>query len=108
MESLGTMIEVRQEGETLVLTPQRDLRQLDYAQIEQESEGMFWLIDDPSIQGVVVDLGRTDYFASAALGLFTRIWRRMKGRGGRMALCNVSAQEKDILTLAGLDRMWPI
>jgi anti-anti-sigma factor len=65
-------------------------------------------MDDPSIRNVVVDFGKTGYFGSTALGLFVQLWQRVRGRDGRIAFCNVSADEQDVLAVTRLGRVWPV
>ncbi len=102
------MIEVERQGDTLVLTPREDLRELDDREIEAEGEDLLRLADAPAVKNVVVDLSRTDSFGSTALGLLARLWKRVQARGGRLALCNVSAHEAEIMEVAGLTCFWPI
>jgi anti-anti-sigma factor len=104
----AAIIEVERRGNTLVLTPQRDLRELDYRDIEAEEADLLRLAEDPSVTAVVVDWGRTDYFGSTAVGLFAQLRGRLRRRGGRIAFCNVSAHEAELLTVTGLARLWPV
>jgi stage II sporulation protein AA (anti-sigma F factor antagonist) len=108
MNTATRMIEVELQGDTLVLTPQGDLRELDYQEIEAEGEELLRLAEDPAVKNVVVDFARTDYFGSTALGLFARLWKRVRARGGRMALCNVSAHESQIMAVTRLASFWPV
>ncbi len=108
MNTATRIIEVEREGDTLVLTPQEDLRELEYREIVSEGEELLWLVEDPSIKNVVVDLGRTDYFGSTALGLLAQLRQRMRARGGRMALCHVSPHEAEILAITRLAGFWSI
>jgi anti-anti-sigma factor len=96
------------EGETVIVTPTEDLRELDFAEIGAGAEEVLALLGRTPARNVVVDLRRTDYYGSTALGFFVRVWKRVRGRGGRMAWCNVSAHEEEILRLARLDRLWPV
>jgi anti-anti-sigma factor len=102
------MIEVDRRGDTLVLTPQEDLHGLDYPAVEAEGEELLRLAEDPAVKNVVVDCGRTDYLGSTPPGLFAQLWKRVGGRGGRMAFCNVSAHEAEIMTATGLAKFWPV
>jgi anti-anti-sigma factor len=61
-----------------------------------------------SVKQVVLDFHETDYFGSTAVGFFLRLWKQLRGRGGRLAFCNVSEHERDILQVTGFDRLWPI
>jgi anti-anti-sigma factor len=103
------LIVVERQGDTLVLTAKRDLRELEFQQIgEEQEEVLHRLTSDPSLLNVVVDFDRTDYFGSSAVGMFTRLWKLVRGRGGRMAFCNLSPHEEDILGAVGLIGLWPI
>jgi anti-anti-sigma factor len=102
------LIEVERQGETLVLAPREDLGELAYREIAAEEKGLMQLADDPAVKSVVVDCVRTDSFGLTALGLFSRLWQRVRAGGGRMAFCNVSAREAEIMEAMRLIRFWPI
>jgi stage II sporulation protein AA (anti-sigma F factor antagonist) len=108
MTGTDELIDVERLGETLVLTPLRDLRELDYEAIEREQRELLLLLRAaPSICNVVMDFAHTDYFGSSALSLLVRLWRVVQGRGGRMALCHVSAHESEILQVTRLASILP-
>jgi anti-anti-sigma factor len=102
------IFEVDRLGGVFVLEPQQDLHELDCREIAAEGEEVLRLASDPSVEGVVVDFGRTDAFGSSALELLVRLWRRMRDRDGCMALCNVSDHENEILEATGLADFWPV
>ncbi len=109
MDTTSKLIEVERQGDTLVLTPRRDLRELEFEEIEAEwAEVLSRLEHEPHGWSAVVDFGHTDYFGSTALGMLTRLWQWLRARGGRMALCHLSAHEREILTITGLIGLWPI
>jgi anti-anti-sigma factor len=108
MSTATRMIEVERRGDTLVLTPQQDLRELDFQEIEAEGEELLRLAEDPSVRNVVVDLGRTDYFGSTALGLLAQLHQRVRTRRSRMALCNASAHESQIMAVTRLTGFWSV
>jgi anti-anti-sigma factor len=99
------IFEIEKVGEVIVLSPWRDLRELEYSTIEAE---LCRLANEPSVTRVVVDLGRTDYFGSTALGMLTVLCGHVEGRGGRIAFCNLSEHEREILALTGLTEVWPV
>ena len=107
MDTSSGMIEVERRGNTLVLTPQTDLRELESQEIEQEMEAILRLMKwDSAVRNVVVDFGHTDYFGSTALGFLVRLRQQVRERNGRMAFCNVSAHEEDILDASKLSGLW--
>jgi anti-anti-sigma factor len=85
-----------------------DLPELDFQRIEEGAETILHLLDGPGIKNVVLDFHKTDYYGSTALGFFPKLWKRVRVRNGRMAFCNVSDHEKEILQVTKLDDLWPI
>jgi anti-anti-sigma factor len=108
MSTTTRLIEVERRGDTLVLTPRKNLRELEYREIEAEGEELLEMANDTAVRNLVADFALTDYFGSSALGLFARLWKRVRARGGRMAFCNVSAHEAEIMEVTGLTRFWPV
>jgi len=42
------------------------------------------------------------------LGFFVKHWMRVRRQNERMAFCNVSGHEKEILQFTQLSHLWPI
>jgi anti-anti-sigma factor len=95
-------------GDTLVVTALADLGELEYPQIESGARHVYDLLNDPSVRNTVLDFQQTAYYGSSALAFFVRLWKKVSTRHGRMAFCNLSHQEKEILRLTKLDSLWPI
>lgn len=100
------MLEMERDGETIVFTPVANLSEPE--EIELSMQEAFVVLNDPSINNLVIDFQKTDYFGSSTLGLFVRLWKIMKGRNGRMAFFNVSEHELEILQITRLDTLWSI
>jgi anti-anti-sigma factor len=105
---VGEVFEVEREGQTLILTPLRDLRELDYPEVEAGARAVLDLFRDGTVKNVVLDFHRTDYYGSTALGLFVRLWKRVRECDGRLAFCRVSDHEREILRVTHLDGLWPV
>ena len=103
-----SLFDVERDGEVVVLIPRGDLRESDYMDIESGARGLLDLVSAPEVKGVVLDFHRTDYYGSTALGFFLRLWKRVSSRGGRMAFCNLSVNEGEILAVTRLDTLWPV
>jgi anti-anti-sigma factor len=99
---------VQHEGDTLVLSLHADLREGLFWEIEHEAKPILDEFQDPALKNVVLDFAGTDLFGSSALGLFIRLDKRVKTRHGRMALCNLSEHQREILQVTKLDRLWPV
>jgi anti-anti-sigma factor len=102
------LFDIEQDGDVLVITPRTDLGESTYEGLDAGSHVILDRLAAAGIRGVVLDFSRTDYCGSTALGLFIRLWKRLCERGGRMAFCNVSEHEKEVLAVTRLDSLWPI
>jgi anti-anti-sigma factor len=108
MTAAAGAFEVELAGETLIVTPVMDLRELDYSGIEAGAREILDRLGNSTIKNVVLDFHKTDYYGSTALGFFVKLWKRVKERKGRMALCCLSEHEREILAVTKLDGVWPI
>src|SRR5262249_40401436 len=99
---------VEQDADTLILTPQRDLGELNFAQIEEGAQDVLRLLNDNSVKHIVLDFHKTDAYGSSALGFFLKLWKRVRTRNGQLAFCNVSPHELEILKLTRLDHVWAV
>ena len=102
------VFEVEPEGDTLIVVPAVDLRELDYQRIEAGAKTILERLNGSGVKNVVLDCHKTDYYGSTALAFFLKLWTRARKRNGRMAFCNVSAHEREILQATRLDHVWPI
>jgi anti-anti-sigma factor len=103
----GGIYKIEEAGDTIVVVPTVDLRELDYQGMEEGASKILDLLNGTGIKNVVLDFHKTDYYGSTALGFFVKLWKRVRVRNGRMAFCNVSAHEEEILQITNLDQMWP-
>lgn len=102
------IFEIEQQNDTIIVVPVVDLRELEYQRIEAGAKKILELLDGTGIKNVVLDFHKTDYYGTSALGVFLKLWKRVRMRSGRMVFCNVSDHEREILKIMNLDRMWPI
>ena len=102
------MFEVESEGDTLIVAPTGNLGEIDFQRIEASAKDVFDAMARSAAKNVVLDLGRMDYGGTTALSFFLRLWKRVQAAQGKMALCNVSAHELEILGITNLDDLWPI
>jgi len=108
MTAATKVFQLESEDQSLIVTAQADLHELDYKEIEAEAEDILSLLGDGTIKNVVLDFHKTDYYGSTALGFFVRLWKRVKERNGHMAFCGVSDREREILEVTNLAGIWPI
>ena len=108
MNNAEPVFKIEFQGDTLVLIPTRDLRELDYTSIASGSRAVLQTLESGSARNLVMDFAGTDSYGSTALAFFVRLWKRVSERGGKMAFCNLSDHEKEILAVTRLDHLWPI
>jgi anti-anti-sigma factor len=95
-------------GDVLVVIPQGDCSSLEAATLEAELRDILAQIRSSGTTGCVVDLERAPYFGSTMLGALIKLWRSMTVVQGRLALCNVSGAELDVLSATRLNTVWSI
>ena len=100
------VFEIEREGETIIVTPVVNLRELE--DVELKARAVVDVLSDLSIKNLVMDFQKTDYFGSTALALFVKFWKMVTDRNGCMAFCNLSEHEHEILNATKLDKLWPI
>jgi anti-anti-sigma factor len=108
MRTITSGLDLTQAEDTLIVTLVADLPEADYQRFELEAAEALNRLRDPSLRNVVVDLGATDDFGSAALRFFVQLGQMVRDHRGRMALCHASAHEVEVLRGAHLDGLWPI
>jgi len=96
------------EGRTLVVMPSGSLSSLAGQYFQPELDDLLEQLQQSELNNVVIDLGEVSYFGTIMLGTMHRLWRRVRDRDGRMALCNVSTLGHEILRVSGFDTLWPI
>ena len=100
--------EIERDGETLIVTPLINLRELEFPQIETGAKEILSLLASASVKNLIMDFKKTDYYGSTALGFFVKLWKRVRQRNGVMVFCNVSEHELEILKIMRLDGLWSV
>jgi anti-anti-sigma factor len=104
----SNLFDVQHIGQTLIVAPQRNLSEVDWKEIDAGMASVLDLLGTATVRNVVLDFHKTDYFGSTALGYFLKLWKRVREGKGRLAFCRLSNHEREILAVAGLDRLWPV
>jgi anti-anti-sigma factor len=90
----------------MILTPNADMGELDHEKITLGMKEIFEALERAQVKNLVLDFHKTTYYGSTALGFFVRLWKVVCTRKGRMAFCNLSDHEKEILEITKLDNLW--
>jgi anti-anti-sigma factor len=76
-------------------------------ELETELSSLLHRFADSDLKNVLVDFQRVPYFGSTMISILIRLNKMTRTRGGRMALCNLSATETEVLRVMKLHGQWP-
>jgi len=79
---------------------------LDSGTSNEFQERLLALIDGGE-KRLVIDLARIDYVSSAGLRAFLVGAKRLKGAGGKIALCSLKSNIKEVFDLSGFSSLFP-
>ena len=99
-------IETNRGRVILALMP--ELNEVPWADIERIGAELVSRLQDLPNPALLVDLCALNYMGSAQVALVVRLFKTVKERGGRMVVANRDAMVQEVLTLAGLDKLWTI
>ncbi len=94
--------------DTLIVIPLRDLGSFVGDEVGTELAGALEHLGRPAVKHVIVDLREISYFGSTMLGAINKLWKTAGQSGGRLAICNADARQREILGVTKLDTVWPI
>lgn len=106
--SLPKFFEAATDGSTLIVSSLGSLGSLAGEEIAYELTDLLEQFDKPELTRVVIDLQKASYFGTSMLQVMTALWKRVRAKGGRLALCNVSETGLEILHVTRFDTLWPI
>lgn len=97
---------IRQSGVTIVRAGP-DYASFDDPPMREFGEALLREAAEADPPRVVIDLAEVDYVGSAFFELLVRAWKRLKPRGGIMALCEAQPFFLEVLRTTRLDSLWP-
>ena len=95
--SMSIEIRIAREGEVPVVTM---TGRLDGFGAQQLDESLREIVPDDT-RSVILNLAGVDYLSSAGIRVFLRLKKRLKQRGGSLALANVREFPRNVLEMAG-------
>jgi anti-anti-sigma factor len=104
----ATVFDSQIQDATLIVATRSDVSTLAGEEIHAELPGLLNQLQSPEVKHVVFDLAKTSYFGSSLLGAMSALWGRVRSRGGKVAVCNVSKTGAEILHVSKFDTLWPI
>jgi anti-sigma B factor antagonist len=95
-------------GNVLIITPLFTFATFHEPHVASEWTGVQEQLDSPEMQNVIVDLGEIPYFGSTVLEWMAQMWKKMKAKGGQLAVARPSKIGREVLSAARMERLWGI
>ena len=90
-----------QEGNVVVLSPIGRIDSTTAAELERACDGHI----GNGATRILLDLAQTQYVSSAGLRVFLVVGKKLQKVGGRVALCSMLPLVREVLAIAGFDRI---
>ncbi len=85
-----------------------DKKILDESNIQIIGNQLFSLVDDDHRQKIVLDFTNVEYLSSAALGKLITMDKKVKASGGKLRLCAIRSDIKEVFKITRLDKLFQI
>lgn len=92
----------------VVVMPLRDVGSLAEEHVRCELDEVLAQVRESGVKNVVVDFSHLPYFGTAMLEVMLTIWRGVRGEAGKMAVCNASEMQREVLRISAFDSLWPL
>jgi len=96
---------VVREQPTLVIAVTEDVGSLEGPSLAGDLAEVMRVLESRERPRVVVDFRDHEYFGSAMLETLLRIWRAVRDRSGRIAVCGVSRFGHELLGVSHFDKL---
>jgi len=106
--STPKVLEFISDGSTLVVVPLGRVGSLAGEGVIAQLEELTKRLGASGLKHVVFDFEKVDYFGSSMLGAMHAVWKHVSTADGKMAVCNVSEVEREVLQVSRFDTLWPI
>ena len=100
-------LEVEDIGDVTVVSF-TDRKILDEQNIQVIGEQLFGLVDESGRKRLLLNFGNVEYMSSAALGKLITLNKKVQAAGGRLILCNIDPQIREVFEITKLDKLFDI
>jgi anti-sigma B factor antagonist len=100
-------LEVEDIGDVTVVSF-TDKKILDEQNIQVIGEQLFSLIDELGRKKILLNFGNVEYMSSAALGKLITLNKKVQGASGKLVLCNIDANIREVFEITRLDKLFVI
>lgn len=101
-------MEVSEKDAAVVVKLDESYSAFDEVKLNETQDRLLGLVDRHQPPVVILDFTDTEYFSSVFFEVLFRVWKRIKERDGRFALCSLRPTCHEIMQMAKLDTLWDI
>ena len=81
---------------------------MDPARIEQMGKELLELVDDVGNERLLINFCNVSFFSSAAINKLIVLEKQIRAKGGKLRLCNLRPEVRDLFSYTSLDQMFEI
>ena len=85
-----------------------DRKILDEQNIQVIGEQLFSLVDESGRKKLLLNFGNVEYMSSAALGKLITLNKKVTAAAGKLVLCNIDPQIREVFEITKLDKLFVI
>jgi anti-sigma B factor antagonist len=100
-------LEVEDIGDVTVVNF-TDRKILDEQNIQIIGEQLFSLVDESGRRKILLNFGNVEYLSSAALAKLITLNKKVQQVGGRLILCNIDPQIREVFEITKLNKLFTI
>ncbi len=100
-------LEVEDIGDVTVVSF-TDRKILDEQNIQVIGEQLFSLVDELGRKKLLLNFGHVEYMSSAALGKLITLNKKVGAAGGKLVLCSIDPQIREVFEITKLDKLFTI
>lgn len=94
--------------EEVAIVKFRDKKVMDPSRIEQMGKELLELLDDEDNERLLINFDNVSFFSSAAINKLIVLEKQVRAKGGKLRLCNLRPEVRDLFSYTSLDQMFQI
>jgi anti-sigma B factor antagonist len=100
-------LEIEDIGDVTVVSF-TDRKILDEQNIQIIGEQLFGLVDEQGRKKILLNFSNVEYMSSAALGKLITLNKKVQSAGGKLVLCSIDPQIREVFEITRLDKVFAI
>ncbi|WP_020473117.1 STAS domain-containing protein [Zavarzinella formosa] len=85
-----------------------DKKILDEQNIQMIGDDLFRLVDELGRRKILLNFGNVEFLSSAALGKLITMNRKVQAVRGKLILCNITKEIREVFEITKLDKLFTI